>query len=158
MFDLFSPEQCPVVYVYSWRRERSILKNLLICTFYLALFKLEIFCNHKQLLDRYFAQRISSVCRVRGQTNFLLLLTEYCQAWIFLFTITGIKMPLPELCSVYILIWETKWLEANPDLDVLTVYTKDSREMLTVYMGWGSVPCSLERGWCQSLVWTTTWD
>lgn len=91
MFDFFSPEQCRVVCVCCWRRERSTLKNLLICTFYLALFKLKTFCNHKQLLDCYFARRISSVCHVRRQTNLLLLLTEYCEAWIFLFTITGIK-------------------------------------------------------------------
>ncbi|XP_052666594.1 serine/threonine-protein kinase 33 [Harpia harpyja] len=40
----------------------------------------------------------------------------------------------------------TRRLKANPDLDVLTVYTKDSNEMVTVYMGQGSVPYGLKRG------------
>lgn len=90
---------------------RSTLK---LCTFYVALLKMEI-CSYQPLLDHYFAQKISRF-HVRLQAKLLLLLTEYHQGWIFLFTITGIKMPLSELCSVLYfnlgdnITWGRSWL------------------------------------------------
>lgn len=148
-----SLHECLILFVLSsakWytctHEGRSTLK---LCTFYVALLKTEI-CSHQPLLDHYFAQKISGF-HLRLQANLLLLLTEYHQAWILLFTITGTKMPLSDLCSVLYFN-----LEADPDLAVLAVYTKDSSEMLTDYVGWGSVPSCSKRGQRQSLGCITT--
>lgn len=109
---------------------REVLWSLLICTFYLALFKPESSVT-TTIAGLLLCSEDKQSVHVTVHTDLLPLLT-------FLFTIIGIKTSLPELCTVYILILETRWLEANPDLDALSGYSRDSSEILTGYMGWRS--------------------